>query len=229
MPIAVYNGQHRALSILQMAPFFRSDSSFPNAAYNSLLYCALQVCLFPLPFPRYVNGKFWEENFDGKRKEGVWFQDTESLKEASLNGLLIYAFVCQLPTNWHLALHLTAEYTLPEWHVRGASSLKLLEIIKTKTGWVEEKGPVFQERVPFNPFLCNRTIFHNSAKRFRVRTCDLTWAGIGFYRLILQAEMEIKKPIGIMMIMQTLDIVEYTAGHTELQEEITHKELLTHT
>jgi hypothetical protein len=111
MPIAVYNGQHRALSILQMAPFFRSDSSFPNAAYNSLLYCALQVCLFPLPFPRYVNGKFWEENFDGKRKEGVWFQDTESLKEASLNGLLIYAFVCQLPTNCHLALHLTAEYS----------------------------------------------------------------------------------------------------------------------
>jgi len=46
----------------------------------------------------------------GKRR----FQDTESLKEASLNGLLIYAFVCQLPTNWHLALHLTAEYTLPE-------------------------------------------------------------------------------------------------------------------
>jgi hypothetical protein len=41
--------------------------------------------------------------------------------------------------------------------------------------------------------------------------------------------MEIKKPIGIMMIMQTLDIVKYTAGHTELQEEITHKELLTHT
>ncbi|KAJ7941949.1 Malic enzyme [Quillaja saponaria] len=26
---------------------FGSDSSFPNAAYNSPLYCALQVCLFP--------------------------------------------------------------------------------------------------------------------------------------------------------------------------------------
>ncbi len=56
--------------------FFRSDSSFPNTAYNSLLYCILQMCLFPLPFPRYVNGKFWEENFDGKRKKGV-VKDTE--------------------------------------------------------------------------------------------------------------------------------------------------------
>ncbi|KAK8593448.1 hypothetical protein V6N12_045529 [Hibiscus sabdariffa] len=28
---------------------FGSDSSFPNAAYNSPLYCALQVCLFPPP------------------------------------------------------------------------------------------------------------------------------------------------------------------------------------
>ncbi|KAL4276177.1 hypothetical protein AHAS_Ahas20G0181100 [Arachis hypogaea] len=27
---------------------FGSDSSFPNAAYNYPLYCALQVCLFPL-------------------------------------------------------------------------------------------------------------------------------------------------------------------------------------
>ena len=27
---------------------FESDSSFPNAAYNSPLYCALQVCFFPL-------------------------------------------------------------------------------------------------------------------------------------------------------------------------------------
>jgi len=34
--------------------------------------------LFPLPFPRYVNGKFWEENFDGKRKEGV-VKDTNIL------------------------------------------------------------------------------------------------------------------------------------------------------
>jgi hypothetical protein len=120
--------------------------------------------------------------------------------------------VCLLPTNCHLAVHLTAEYILPEWHVTGGSSLKLLEIIITKTSCVEEKGPVFQERVPFNPFLCNRTIFHNSAKRFRVRTCDLTWAGIGFYQLILQTEIEITKLIGIKMIMQTLDIVEFTAG-----------------
>jgi hypothetical protein len=27
--------------------FFGRDSSFPNAAYNSPVYCALQVCLFP--------------------------------------------------------------------------------------------------------------------------------------------------------------------------------------
>jgi hypothetical protein len=48
--------------------FFRSDSSFPNATYNSLLYCTFQVCLFPLPFPRYMNGKFWEKK---KRRYGT--------------------------------------------------------------------------------------------------------------------------------------------------------------
>nr|CAB3478990.1 unnamed protein product [Digitaria exilis] len=30
---------------------FGSDSSFPNAAYNSPLYCALQVCFFPRQTP----------------------------------------------------------------------------------------------------------------------------------------------------------------------------------
>jgi hypothetical protein len=33
---------------------FGSDSSFPNAAYNYPLYCALRVCLFPL-FPYHGN------------------------------------------------------------------------------------------------------------------------------------------------------------------------------
>jgi hypothetical protein len=161
MPIAVYKGQHRALSILQMAPWLKLD-------------------LVP-----------------GHREL------KRGLTQWSVNLCICVSIANRLPFS---------PSSLPEWHVTGASSLELLEIIKTKTSWVEEKGPVFQERVPFNPFLCNRTIFHNSAKRFRVRTCDFTWAGLGFYQLILQTEMEITKLIGIKMIMQTLDIVEFTAG-----------------
>src|SRR6266702_682786 len=34
---------------------FGSDSSFPNAAYNSLVYCTLQVCLFPSFFLTMAN------------------------------------------------------------------------------------------------------------------------------------------------------------------------------
>ena len=44
---------------------FGSDSSFPNAAYNYPLYCALQVCLFPL-FP-YHDKSLWN-NYDEKKK-----------------------------------------------------------------------------------------------------------------------------------------------------------------
>ena len=47
---------------------FGSDSSFPNAAYNYPLYCALQVCLFPL-LP-YHDKSLWNNSYE-KKKEDV--------------------------------------------------------------------------------------------------------------------------------------------------------------
>ena len=47
---------------------FRSDSSFLNAAYNSPLYSALQVCLFPLS--SYHGKSLWNNSVE-KKKEGI--------------------------------------------------------------------------------------------------------------------------------------------------------------
>jgi hypothetical protein len=55
---------------------FGSDSSFLNAAYNSPLYCALQVCFFPHLPEVFGKSLRWEE----KRRSGR-IKDYKSTQE----------------------------------------------------------------------------------------------------------------------------------------------------
>lgn len=48
--------------------FFRSDSSFPNAAYSSPLYCALQVCFACSTLPPYHGKSLWKTPMGRKKK-----------------------------------------------------------------------------------------------------------------------------------------------------------------
>lgn len=66
---------------------FESNSSFPNAAYNSLLYCHFQACFFPILS---YHNKRLENHFDGKKEKKKMLRNLSNSR--SFSNLLPHNF-----------------------------------------------------------------------------------------------------------------------------------------